>query len=397
MRKYFLIPIYIVLVIITLYSPVATCQTPSYTCTLMNDTLKSGNIYEFDVYLLRTGSTPLQLGGMQMGFTYNNAIKNGGTMTATWVGGSPDAAITASGQNNNNGNTVSNGIIKIAAVLAPQGPGTGANISATPPGTRIGRLRLTNSVPFLMQDMSLNWNFSTTAPNYPTKLSAYLPASSDGVNTDITVPASFVNNLKNPLPVELSSFTSRVNGRDILLSWETKTELNTYEFEITRTKLNTDASVTTWNTVGSIKASGTSTSPKNYTFKERDLQAGKYQYRLKMMDNDGTFQYSKVIETEIALPKEFSINQNYPNPFNPTTNIVYQLPVEAKVILEVFDLTGKKIVELVNQDQSAGYYSVNFGSLSNKLASGVYIYRISAIDKAGGNNFTSMKKMMLLK
>jgi hypothetical protein len=334
---------------------------------------------------------------MQMGFTYNNAIKNGGTMSATWVTGSPDPVITASGQNNNKGNTTSSGIIKIAAVLAANGPGTGANISNIKPGTRIGRLRLTNSVPFLTQNLNLNWNFSSTAPNYPTKLSVYLPAAPGGINTDVTDPSMFVNYLSNPLPVELTSFNGNVSGREIFLSWETKTELNTKEFVITRTRLKTDGSVTTWNTVGVMRAAGNSVSPKKYSYTEKDLQAGKYQYRLKMTDNDGSFKYSSIIETEIALPKEFSINQNYPNPFNPTTKIEYQLPVDAKVILEVYNITGQKIVELVNQDQSAGYYSVNFSSLSNKLASGVYIYRITASDKASGTNFSSMKKMMLLK
>ena len=116
-----------------------------------------------------------------------------------------------------------------------------------------------------------------------------------------------------------------------------------------------------------------------------------------MIDNNGSYKYSSVVETEISLPKEFAISQNYPNPFNPSTKIDYQVPVDAKVILEVYNITGQKVVELVNQDQQAGYYSVNFGSSSSKLASGVYIYRIVATEKANGNNFSSIKKMMLLK
>ena len=114
-----------------------------------------------------------------------------------------------------------------------------------------------------------------------------------------------------------------------------------------------------------------------------------------MIDNDGSFKYSQLVETEVALPKEFAISQNYPNPFNPSTKIDYQVPVDAKVIMEVYSITGQKVVELVNQDQQAGYYSVNFGA--SKLASGVYIYRIAATEKASGKNFSSIKKMMLLK
>ena len=200
---------------------------------------------------------------------------------------------------------------------------------------------------------------------------------------------------ENPLPVELSSFTSNVNGRDIQLNWTTKTEVNSNKFVIDRALVNTKDAAVTWTSIGTIQASGTSNSPKQYSYSDTKLQSGKYQYRLRMIDNDGSYKYSNVVETEIALPKNFELSQNYPNPFNPTTKIDYQVPVDAKVILEVYNITGQKVIELVNQDQSAGYYTVDFGS--SKISSGVYIYRLVASDKATGNNFSSIKKMMLLK
>ncbi|MDR3609829.1 MAG: T9SS type A sorting domain-containing protein, partial [Ignavibacteriaceae bacterium] len=72
------------------------------------------------------------------------------------------------------------------------------------------------------------------------------------------------------------------------------------------------------------------------------------------------------------------------------------VPVDARVIMEVYNIAGQKVAEVVNQDQSAGYYTVDFGS-SYKLSSGIYIYRLTASDKVTGNNFSSIKKMMLLK
>jgi hypothetical protein len=114
-----------------------------------------------------------------------------------------------------------------------------------------------------------------------------------------------------------------------------------------------------------------------------------------MIDNDGTFSYSSVEAAEVAVPKDFQVSQNYPNPFNPSTTIAYQVPVDAKVIMEVYNIAGQKVSELVNQDLSAGYYTVNFGA--SKLSSGIYIYRVVAVDKVSGNNFSSIKKMMLLK
>ncbi|MDR3668508.1 MAG: T9SS type A sorting domain-containing protein [Ignavibacteriaceae bacterium] len=195
----------------------------------------------------------------------------------------------------------------------------------------------------------------------------------------------------NPLPVELSSFTSNVNGRNIQLNWETKTEKNSNRFEIERSLVGT----LNWAVVGNVQAAVLSNSPKQYSYTDTKLQSGKYQYRLKMVDNNGSFAYSSVEAAEVAVPKDFSLSQNYPNPFNPTTKIDYQVPVDAKVIMEVYNIAGQKVMELVNQQMSAGYYTVNFGT--SKLSSGVYIYRISANDLATGRNFSSIKKMMVLK
>ena len=114
-----------------------------------------------------------------------------------------------------------------------------------------------------------------------------------------------------------------------------------------------------------------------------------------MIDFDGSFQYSKIVETEIALPKNFSLSQNYPNPFNPSTKINYSLPFESKVTLEVYNVSGERIAQLVNESQSAGFYSANF--INKNVSSGVYFYRIIAIGNTGGNNFSEIKKMILIK
>jgi hypothetical protein len=201
------------------------------------------------------------------------------------------------------------------------------------------------------------------------------------------------------LPVDLSSFTSNINGREVNLNWETKTEVNTRQFDIERAlESNKDLTVI-WASVGVVQASGTSTTPRKYSYTDKNLQAGKYQYRLKMLDNDGSFKYSKIEETEVALPKNFELSQNYPNPFNPSTKINYSLPSDSKVTLEVYSTNGERIARLVNENQTAGFYSVNFGfsSLNKSVSSGVYFYRIIAVDNAKGNQFTSIKKMMLLK
>jgi hypothetical protein len=203
----------------------------------------------------------------------------------------------------------------------------------------------------------------------------------------------------NVLPVELTSFSASNNSRTIQIKWVTSTEKNCSKFEIERALLKTNGESLSWLNVGSVQASGTSTSTKNYSFTEKNMQAGKYQYRLKMIDYDGSYKYSSIVEVEIALPKKFDLSQNYPNPFNPSTRINYSLSTDSKVVLDVYNLTGERVTQLVNDEQSAGYYSVDFNSslINKSIPSGVYFYRISATEKVSGNNFSEIKKMMLLK
>jgi spore coat protein A, manganese oxidase len=89
------------------------------------------------------------------------------------------------------------------------------------------------------------------------------------------------------------------------------------------------------------------------------------------------------------LPNEYALHQNYPNPFNPGTTIAYDLRDAGHVTIEVFNVLGEKVATLVNADMKAGRYTLNFNA--SNLASGVYVYKITA------NEFTSLKKMMLMR
>jgi hypothetical protein len=95
------------------------------------------------------------------------------------------------------------------------------------------------------------------------------------------------------------------------------------------------------------------------------------------------------IEEANNVPTEFSLGQNYPNPFNPTTTISYVIPTAGFVTLKVFDILGREIAELVNEEKVAGTYKVDFNA--SKLSSGIYIYKLT------GNNVNLSKKMMLTK
>jgi len=194
-----------------------------------------------------------------------------------------------------------------------------------------------------------------------------------------------------PVPVELTSFAAAQQNNDVILSWSTATETNSKEFRIERKSENN------WTVVGSVEAAGTSTEVKSYNFTDKDVATGKLSYRLKVVDIDGTFGYSKEINVEMGVPTTFRISQNYPNPFNPTTRIDYQLPSDANVTIELYDVTGQKVAMMLNQDMSAGYHSFDLEAGRYGMATGVYIYRIVAIDKASGQTFVDSKKLMMLK
>ncbi|MFZ2322132.1 MAG: hypothetical protein WAV89_00400 [Ignavibacteriaceae bacterium] len=114
-----------------------------------------------------------------------------------------------------------------------------------------------------------------------------------------------------------------------------------------------------WKTIGFMPGNGTTNKFHSYQFQDNDLFAGKYQYRLKQLDNNGQHKYSPAVEV-VILPNKFVLYQNYPNPFNPTTTISYDLPVSDFVTLKIYDVLGNQITTLVNKEQPAGYHQINF-------------------------------------
>src|SRR3990170_1131204 len=202
------------------------------------------------------------------------------------------------------------------------------------------------------------------------------------------------------IPVELISFTSTSNGKDVTLNWSTATELNNYGFEVQR-----KAFAREFATVAFVKGQGTTTQKNEYNFSDKSLDEGKYFYRLKQMDFNGSFEFSKTIEVDVRLVNEFTLEQNFPNPFNPTTKISWQSPVSSWQTLKVFDILGNEIATLVDEYKPAGIYEIEFSNAETHhgvslpsgvssrggYASGVYFYRIQA------GNFIETKKMIFLR
>jgi hypothetical protein len=203
-----------------------------------------------------------------------------------------------------------------------------------------------------------------------------------------------------PLPVQLASFSVTPKQNTVELKWMTVTELNSYQFDIERAIAGGSGSQAptanrTWTKIASVKAAGTANVPKQYSFTEHRVANGKYEYRLKLLNTDGTFRYLQSVEMEVKyLPTVYALSQNYPNPFNPTTTINYDLPMAGNVELKVYDMLGREVTTLVHGVQDPGSYDVVFDA--TRFASGVYLYRIAATG-SDGKHFVSVKKMLLVK
>jgi hypothetical protein len=169
------------------------------------------------------------------------------------------------------------------------------------------------------------------------------------------------------------------------LQWKTETEFNNYGFNVERSINNKE-----WIILGFIEGNGNSNSPKSYAFTDSNISnSDTYFYRLKQIDNDGTFEYSDVISVEVVFPSVFELSQNYPNPFNPVTNIDFVNHKKQLVIMRIYNSLGQVVTEIVNQQLESGKQSIIFDAA--KLPSGTYIYSIITSQKV------LTKKMTLLK
>lgn len=209
--------------------------------------------------------------------------------------------------------------------------------------------------------------------------------------------ASFATAASSSAVVPLAgtpNFGQPINNTTAVLNWSLPVKSNSYlNYDVEYSK-NSDFSNST--VVKDIPEKVTSLNglDKNST----------YYWRVLSKNTQGTSNYSQaasfqtgtvteVKEAEI-IPSEFELSQNYPNPFNPTTVIKFSIPNSQFVTLKVYDMLGREIRTLLNAEKTAGTYSIDWNAEDNlglKVASGMYIYRITA------GNFVATKKMVLIK
>jgi hypothetical protein len=237
-------------------------------------------------------------------------------------------------------------------------------------------------------------SFPYSTPAYP--MGVFAAINNDATTVIVDWETIFDEIAANGgLPVELTSFSGSVKNSTVTLNWETATEVNNYGFEVLRTSPHSPPyqgwKVEEWEKIGFIEGNGNSNSPKYYAFTDDNVLYGKYKYRLKQIDNDGTFDYSNEIEVFVGtIPSRIKLEKNYPNPFNPSTTIRFAVQDATEGYLIVYDAIGNMIAELFRGSIDAGrVYQVEFDG--NSLASGIYIYRLHTLESI------QSQKMMLLK
>lgn len=207
-------------------------------------------------------------------------------------------------------------------------------------------------------------------------------------------------NIDSPLPVELSNFEVIAQEQSVLLNWETISETNNFGFEVQRSEGGNE-----FVKLGFVQGNGNTNKPQYYSYTDAELPlVNKVWYRLKQIDNDGQYKYSKTVSVDIStitgIEDEsknltFDLAQNYPNPFNPATKISYTLPTTSMVNITIVNVLGQRVANLVAEEMPAGKHEALWNA--SEFSSGVYIYKIQVVPVNGDQAFSAVRKMILAK
>ena len=227
---------------------------------------------------------------------------------------------------------------------------------------------------------------STTSADSTAINLKFVSQDSVGNKTEYVLEPAFAVGNNIPLPIQLFSFTATTQKNSVTLQWQTISEVDTYGFAIERKQLSS----LQWEQVGFVEGKGNASIPANYQFNDNIPQGIHYQYRLKIVDKDGSFIYSNIVDVEVVVPRIFSLAQNYPNPFNPLTTITFTIPEDGNVRVKLYDIVGREIKTFLNEERKAGILHQIVIDASS-LSTGVYFYQLEHKGKA------LMKKLMVLK
>ncbi len=214
------------------------------------------------------------------------------------------------------------------------------------------------------------------------------------------------------LPVELTSFSASVSDGNVVLKWNTASEMENLGFAVLRSAEEDGEylKLTDYTETSDLKGQGTSSYGKDYSYIDYTvLGENTYYYKIQDIDFNGlatehgpiavTINSKKDIAIDNGvLPKEFSLSQNFPNPFNPSTAFKLNVPKlqngTTTLKITVYDLLGKHINTLFDGEISSGVYTFQWNGqnqLGNAVPSGMYIYTVASPEFSHANKMVLMK------
>jgi hypothetical protein len=203
-----------------------------------------------------------------------------------------------------------------------------------------------------------------------------------GGGTEIEAVLGF--DVSDIVPVELVSFTAKGLPDGVILEWSTASELNNLGFEIQHRV------GTVFRYVDFVDGHGTTLEPQFYSYQVNDLNHGAHAFRLKQIDFDGTYALSPVVEAVVGLPGVYHLTAVRPNPFNQETQFTLSVAESQRVVIGLYDLSGRLVAELFKGSTEAN--QTNSLTISAEdIPSGTYLLKVS------GETFDAAQEVMILK
>lgn len=213
--------------------------------------------------------------------------------------------------------------------------------------------------------------------------------------SDVGLTFNCISSDSLTMPVQIYYFNYLVQQKSVLLKWGTATEVNNFGFEVQRSYNATSD----WETIDFILGAGTSNVPIDYEYSDTTVIClGTVYYRLKQIDVAGSYEYSEIFAvnffTDLELeqtdiPECFKVSENYPNPFNPSTKISFDIPATQNLNVDLYDINGKLVKEVLSGEILPGSYQLLFDF--RDYSSGIYFVRFAT------SKNSIIKKLVLIK
>lgn len=189
------------------------------------------------------------------------------------------------------------------------------------------------------------------------------------VTSGLIIPTGIALESSAPLPVEMTSFEAVVDESEVVLRWETASETNSSGFDVEVKQQGQ------WTTRAFVNGAGNSTTRTEYEYRIGGLDAGRYSFRLRQVDFDGSYAYSDAIEAIVEVPGGALLAEIYPNPFSTSTTLRVGVASAQDVRVVVYDIQGRE-VRVPFQGWMSANDPVEIKIDSQGLSAGVYLVQI---------------------